>query len=83
MGSPPWRGSHWPMESVKDLKLAPFHVLATEGAVHTDKDHVWHMQTLADLAPADGEVLIATPHRVVDLTDPASEAEATRWWVVR
>ncbi len=70
----------WPVESVKDLKLAPFHVLATEGAVHADKAHVWHMQTLAELAPADSGVLIATPHRVVDLTDPASEAEATTWW---
>ena len=26
--------------------LAPFHLLASEGAVHTDKDHVWHMETL-------------------------------------
>ena len=26
-----------------DLKLAPFHLLATEGNVHADKDHVWHM----------------------------------------
>jgi protein phosphatase len=65
---------------VKDLKLAPFHVLATEGTVHADKDHVWHMQTLAEVAAADCGVLIATPHRGVDLTDPASEAEATTWW---
>lgn len=70
----------WPVESVKDLKVAPFHVLATEGAVHADKDHVWHMQMLADVANADAGVLIATQHRVVDLTDPASETEATEWW---
>src|SRR6266702_72131 len=70
----------WPVESVKDLKLAPFHVLATEGMVHADKDHVWHMQTLAEVSAADCGILIATPHRVVDLTDPASEAEATTRW---
>jgi len=70
----------WPVESVKDLKLAPFHVLATEGTVHVDKDHVWHMQTLAEVAAADCGLVIATPHRVVDLTDPASEVEATTWW---
>ena len=29
-----------------DLKLAPFHLLATEGCVHTDKDHLWHIETL-------------------------------------
>ena len=28
-------------------KLAPFHLLASEGAVHVDKDHVWHMAKIA------------------------------------
>lgn len=70
----------WPVASVRDLKLAPFHILATEGTAHADKDHTWHMQTLAQVAAADGGLLVATPHRVVDLTDPASEAEATAWW---
>jgi protein phosphatase len=68
----------WPVSGVADLELAPFHLLASEGAVHTDKPHNWHMQTLARLA--DDGVLIATPHRIVDLADPASEAEATVWW---
>ena len=27
----------WPVNSVNDLKLAPFHLLATEGKVHADK----------------------------------------------
>jgi len=27
----------WPVHSVQDLRLAPFHILATEGAVHVDK----------------------------------------------
>jgi protein phosphatase len=71
----------WPVQSVADLKLAPFHVLATEGAVHADKDHVWHMETLAAACRADATgFLLATSYRVVDVTDPASEAEATRWW---
>jgi protein phosphatase len=69
----------WPVESVHDLKLAPFHVLATEGAVHIDKDHAWHMRTLAELATG-GDLVVATPHRVVDLTEPAAEGEATEWW---
>jgi protein phosphatase len=65
---------------VRDLKLAPFHVLATEGAVHTEKDHAWHMETIADVCRAADGVLHATPYRVVDVTDPASEAEASKWW---
>jgi protein phosphatase len=67
----------WPVVSVQDLKLAPFHLLATEGRVHTDRPHDWHMQTLARLA---GGIILATPFRVVDLTDPVSEAEGVRWW---
>ncbi|MFS8637668.1 MAG: polynucleotide kinase-phosphatase, partial [Gemmatimonadota bacterium] len=70
----------WDVASVADLKLAPFHLLATEGAVHTHRDHVWHMETLARICAADEEVLLATPYRVVDVTDPASQAEAIRWW---
>lgn len=70
----------WPVESLTDLKLAPFHLLATEGRVHSDKDHVWHMETLAEVCLADPEILLATPYRVVDVTDPASQAEGIAWW---
>ena len=70
----------WPVESLADLKLAPFHLLATEGRVHTDKDHAWHMETLAGVCRADAELLLPTPHRVVDVTDPASQAAGVAWW---
>ena len=70
----------WPVESLTDLKLAPFHLLATEGHVHADKDHVWHMETLAEVCRADPELLLATPYKVVDVTDPASEAAGIAWW---
>ncbi|MBL9138750.1 MAG: polynucleotide kinase-phosphatase [Verrucomicrobiales bacterium] len=67
----------WPVHSVNDLKLAPFHLLATEGKVHVDRPNDWHMQTLARLA---GGILVATPFLAVDVTDPESEARAIRWW---
>ncbi len=72
----------WPVDSIADLKLAPFHLLATEGAVHTDKDHAWHMEIFARICRADASeaALLATPYHVVDVTDPAAEAEATTWW---
>jgi protein phosphatase len=70
----------WPVDSVADYKLAPFHLLATEGDVHTDKDHVWHMETLAEVCRADPEILRATPYRLVDVTDPASQASGIAWW---
>jgi protein phosphatase len=71
----------WPVESVEDYKLAPFHVLATEGAVHVGKDHEWHMQTLASVCKHDLQVLLATPYHVIDVTDPEQVASATRWWI--
>jgi protein phosphatase len=70
----------WPVESLADLKLAPFHLLASEAGVHTDRDHAWHMQALARICAADPELLLATPYRVVDLTDTASQDAAIAWW---
>jgi protein phosphatase len=70
----------WPVNSLGDLKLAPFHLLASEGAVHTDKPHTWHMEMIAKLCAADPEILIATPFRVVDLQDEGSSANAVTWW---
>ncbi len=70
----------WPVRGIGDLRLAPFHVLATEGAVHTNKNHLWHMETLALLCRADSEMLLATPHKLLDLDDEASEASGVAWW---
>ncbi|MEM9881259.1 MAG: polynucleotide kinase-phosphatase, partial [Pseudomonadota bacterium] len=36
----------WPVQTVDDLKIAPFHLLASEGAVHSNQPHTWHMNTL-------------------------------------
>jgi len=71
----------WPVQSLDDLKLAPFHLLASEGAVHANLDHAWHMQLLSRVCAADAtSLLLATPWRSVDLTDPHTEAAATEWW---
>jgi protein phosphatase len=70
----------WPVASLADLKLAPFHLLATEGRVHTDKDHRWHMDALAEVCAVDPEILRATPYQLVDVTDPASQAAGQAWW---
>ncbi|MGH9767079.1 MAG: polynucleotide kinase-phosphatase [Blastocatellia bacterium] len=70
----------WPVHGLADLKLAPFHLLATESAVHADKDHAWHMETLARLCRADEELLLTTPYRVVELDDPASVDAGVAWW---
>ncbi len=70
----------WPVHSISDLRLAPFHFMASEGAVHVDKDHRWHMDTVAQLCAADVEVLLRTECRTVELAVAESEAAATQWW---
>jgi len=70
----------WPVESLADLRLAPFHLLATEGRTYFDKDHAWHMETLRALCLADEGLLRATPYRVVHLQDIADVEAATQWW---
>ncbi len=71
----------WPVQSLDDLKVAPFHLLATEGKVHTDQDHVWHMETLVRICCHDPGLLLSTPYKIVDLADPEIESEGTRWWL--
>ena len=69
----------WPATSLADIQLAPFHLPASEGAAHTDKNHQWHLDMAARLRQADGELFRATGHKTVNL-DSEDEADAIRWW---
>jgi len=75
-----WRRYARPVTGIADLRIAPFHLLASEGAVHTDRPHDWHMTLMAEIAAADPDLLVATSYRVVDLTDPSQIAATTAWW---
>ncbi len=70
----------WTVTALTDLKLAPFHLLATEGRGHTDKDHTWHMDTLAKVCRIDPDLMLATSYKTVDVTDPVQAAEGAAWW---
>lgn len=70
----------WDVLSLRDIKLAPFHVLATERTVHVDKNHIWHMEKADQLAAASDGSIIPTHHRVIDLTDPVSTTGGAQWW---
>lgn len=70
-----------PVGAIDDFRIAPFHVLATEGVVHMDKEHVWHMSECARLSEPGDRVLMTTRHRVVDLADEASTHAAADWWL--
>ncbi|MGL5631794.1 MAG: polynucleotide kinase-phosphatase [Azovibrio sp.] len=70
----------WQVDSIEDYRLAPFHLLAAEGHVFSDKDHEWQMQTLHRLCAADPNWLLATPFHVVDLNNDSEVMQACEWW---
>jgi protein phosphatase len=70
----------WPVTSLDDYRIAPFHLCATEGAVHMDKDHLWHMAELSRLPASGDEMITATGHRLVRLENAADVEAAAGWW---
>ena len=74
-----YRRYNWPVDGIEGLKVAPFHLLATDGRVHADKPHRWHMD-MSDRMCAAGGILQATGHREVAVDDEAAVAAATEWW---
>ncbi|RYG36273.1 polynucleotide kinase-phosphatase [bacterium] len=69
----------WPVAGIDDLRFAPFHVLASEGKVHSDRNHLWHMGIADRMASAEPFVK-ATPYREVHLNDEGSVQDAVDWW---
>jgi protein phosphatase len=70
----------WPTNGLNGVRLAPFQVLATDSSTFHDRDHLWHLASLARLTEADPEVITETRHLVVDINDPDSEAAGCAWW---
>lgn len=75
-----YRNYCWPVNSLDDYKLAPFHILATEGSVHADKDHAWHMNEITLICEQDRQLLLATPHHLIDLNNDEQVNKAVTWW---
>jgi protein phosphatase len=69
-----------PVDGIRGLQLAPFHLLAGDGGVFTDHDHLWHLEHLDRLVAADPDWLRATGRITVDLTDDISQGAAIEWW---
>ena len=70
----------WSVNSIEDLKLAPFHILATEGQTHTDKPHIWHMSQISNFCQYDS-ILQTTNYKVVNLKNQSEVDAATAWWL--
>ena len=71
----------WPVNTIDDYQLAPFHILATQGKVHVDQTNQWHMETIADICKGDPNLFVATRYQIVNLNDQGSYDEAVNWWM--
>lgn len=70
----------WTVAGPDDLRLAPFHILAYEGAATLQHGHRWHLDRIDRLCAAAPGLFRKTGRRYVDLADPESEHEASQWW---
>lgn len=70
----------WPVSGLDGIALAPFQLLAAEGASLAGRDHRWQLAMIDRLVAGDPELLRRTDRRFVELADPAAVAEATAWW---
>ena len=71
----------WQVNSVDDYKLAPFHILATERHVHTDKTHEWHMESIAEICKHDTQLFMLTPYKIVNFNEQVDYEDAVNWWL--
>ncbi|MER5864656.1 polynucleotide kinase-phosphatase [Kitasatospora sp. NPDC002040] len=73
----------WPTEGLTGLRLAPFQVLAAEGANLAVRSHDEHLAWIDRLVAADdpsAPILHRTGRLLVDTSDEASVAAGVAWW---
>ena len=71
----------WHVNDADDIRIAPFHILATEGKVHSDRDHIWHMESIRKHLCMRDNLFIATEYTTVDVTDEDDIKKGTDWWL--
>jgi protein phosphatase len=75
-----WQHYCWPVADPGDIRVAPFHLLASEGNVWADQDHGWQRYRLQKLCTFSAKMLQETEWHEVRLDDPEDVAAAIAWW---
>lgn len=68
-------------DTLQDWRIAPFHLLATEGKLHSDKSHQWHLKQIESLHQANQSLICKTDHLIVNVADKASVEKGIQWWL--
>ena len=71
----------WTVNGIDDYRIAPFHILATEGKVFTSEKHVWHMETIKRYMTGVDPIFMETPYICVNTEDEESVKAGVDWWL--
>jgi protein phosphatase len=70
----------WTTDGLAGVRVAPFQLLASEGAVYHERPHLWHLDVADRLVAACPGLITPTRRLAVQTDDPASIAAAVGWW---
>ena len=70
----------WDVKSIDDYRIAPFHILATEGKTWCTENHMWHMENITKYISGSDPIFMETNHLFLDLLDENSVAVGVKWW---
>lgn len=76
-----YRAYCWTVNSIDDYRIAPFHILACEGRVFSQEQHVWHMEQIRKYMTGIDPVFMETPYLCVDTEEEASVQTGVSWWL--
>jgi protein phosphatase len=70
----------WPTDGLDGVRIAPFQLLATDGATYARRPHDWHLAIADRLVETDPGLVAPTGRIYVDIDDAESVRQATAWW---
>jgi protein phosphatase len=70
----------WPTDGLDGVRIAPFQLLAFEGAAGHARPHAWHLEVADRLVAAAPDLLAPTRRFFADSTDPQAASAAADWW---
>ncbi|WP_053203628.1 polynucleotide kinase-phosphatase [Jiangella muralis] len=70
----------WPVDGLDGVQVAPFQLLASEGATWHDRPHLWHLGLADRLVAADPVLFRPTRRLEVSTSSAPSVAAGVEWW---
>ena len=70
----------WTTDGLDGVRLAPFQLLASEGATYAEREHFWHLSLADRLVEAAPDLVQTTRRLYIDTSDQASCEAGVDWW---